>query len=61
MTYTIRFLPEIERDLVVGYRWYQSKYTGLGDEFLRLFFALANEISLALCFHQKYIKNFAVA
>jgi plasmid stabilization system protein ParE len=45
MTCTIRFLPEIERDLIIGYRWYESKNVGLGEEFLRLFYTFANEIS----------------
>jgi toxin ParE1/3/4 len=45
MTGTIRFLPEIERDLVGGYRWYESKSAGLGEEYLRLFYSLVNEIS----------------
>lgn len=45
MTYTLRFLPEIEDDLIVGYRWYETKSIGLGEEFLRMFYAYAGEIS----------------
>lgn len=25
MTYTLRFLPEIEEDLINGYMWYETK------------------------------------
>jgi toxin ParE1/3/4 len=44
MTYTLRFLPEVEEDVIGGYIWYESKSPGLGEEFLRLFYACAGEI-----------------
>jgi toxin ParE1/3/4 len=44
MTYTLRFLPEVEEDLIGGYLWYESKSPGLGEEFLRIFYACAGEI-----------------
>ena len=45
MTYSIRFLPRVEDDAVAGYVRYESKVPGLGEKFLRLFYARASEIS----------------
>jgi hypothetical protein len=39
MRYTIRFLPEVEEDIIAGYAWYEKKASGLGEEFLRMFYA----------------------
>ncbi|MGO9121040.1 MAG: type II toxin-antitoxin system RelE/ParE family toxin [Desulfomonilaceae bacterium] len=39
MKYDIRFLPDVEEDVVAGYRWYEGKASGLGEEFLRMFYA----------------------
>jgi len=44
MIYSISFLPEVEGDAINGYRWYEEKAVGLGEEFLRLFYAIAGEI-----------------
>jgi len=44
MTYTLRFLPEVEEDVINGYIWYEAKSQGLGEEFLRIFYACAGEI-----------------
>jgi hypothetical protein len=44
MTYTLWFLPEVEEDAINGYIWYEAKSRGLGEEFLRIFYASANEI-----------------
>ena len=44
MTYSLRFLPEVEEDVVAGYGWYEEKVSGLGEEFLRIFYACALEI-----------------
>lgn len=44
MTYTLRFLPEVEQDAIGGYVWYESKSPGLGEEFLRIFYACAGDI-----------------
>ncbi|MGC9965023.1 MAG: type II toxin-antitoxin system RelE/ParE family toxin [Syntrophobacteraceae bacterium] len=44
MTYVLRFLPEVEEDAIAAFAWYQEKALGLGDEFLRTFYACANEI-----------------
>ena len=44
MTYTLRFHPEVEGDVIAGYAWYEEKSAGLGKEFLRMFYAFAAEI-----------------
>lgn len=44
MTYFLRFLPEVEEDVIGGYVWYEAKSPGLGEEFLRIFYACAAEI-----------------
>jgi hypothetical protein len=44
MTHTLRFLPEVEEDAFAGYAWYEGKSAGLGDEFLRVFYACAGQI-----------------
>jgi len=38
MTCALRFLPEVEEDLIAGYRWYEEKAPGIGEDFLRSFF-----------------------
>lgn len=45
MTYTLHFLPEVEEDAIGGFVWYEAKSPGLGEEFLRMFYACAGEIS----------------
>ena len=45
MTYALRFLPEVEDDAISGYSWYETKSPGLGEEFLRMFYACATNIS----------------
>jgi plasmid stabilization system protein ParE len=45
MTYTLRFLPDVEEDAIGGYAWYEAKSPGLGEEFLRVFYACASEIN----------------
>lgn len=44
MTYSLRFLPEVEEDVIGAYAWYEAKSLGLGKEFLRIFYACADEI-----------------
>lgn len=44
MTYTLRFLPEVEEDLINGYFWYEEKEKGLGEEFLFVFYDNVNRI-----------------
>lgn len=45
MTYTLLILPEVEEDAINGYSWYEEKLKGLGEEFLRIFYANASEIT----------------
>jgi len=45
MTYNLYFLPEVEEDVISGYAWYEEKAHGLGEEFLRIFYASANNLS----------------
>jgi len=45
MIYPLYFLPEVEEDVRIGYSWYQAKSPGLGEEFLRVFYACAGEIA----------------
>ena len=45
MMYSLKFLPKVEEDVITGYLWYEEKSVGLGEEFLRLFYACTNEIT----------------
>ena len=45
MTFTLRFLPEVEEDVLAAYEWYETKSPGLGEDFLRTFYACASEIT----------------
>jgi hypothetical protein len=44
MTYNLIFLPEVEEDVIASYAWYEGKSPGLGEEFLRIFYAFASEL-----------------
>jgi plasmid stabilization system protein ParE len=44
MSYTLRFLPEVEGDVLTAHAWYEEKAPGLGEEFLRIFYASTGEI-----------------
>ncbi|ETX08648.1 type II toxin-antitoxin system RelE/ParE family toxin [Candidatus Entotheonella palauensis] len=44
MTYTLRFLPDVEEDIMEGYTWYEEQASGLGEDFLRMFYASTGEI-----------------
>lgn len=45
MTYALRFLPQVEMDVRNGRTWYEAKAPGLGEEFLRVFYACAEELA----------------
>ena len=47
MTYALRFLPQVETDVRNGRTWYEGKAPGLGEEFLRVFYASAEELARA--------------
>ena len=44
MKYNLLFRPEVEDDLISGYIWYEESTVGLGEEFLRLFYACVQDI-----------------
>ena len=58
MTYTLRFLPEVEGDAINGYSWYETKSEGLGEEFLRMLYSSANEISWNPLLYTKVYREF---
>ena len=57
MTYTLRFLPEVEEDIIGGYVWYEAKSPGLGEDFLRMFYAGASEILWNHRFSRRFTTN----
>jgi len=58
MRYSLSFRPEVEDEAVSGYLWYEKKATGLGEEFLRVFYAGASEISRNPLLYRKVHKDF---
>jgi hypothetical protein len=58
MTYDLRFLPEVEEDVIAGYLWYEEKARGLGEEFLRVFYACVNELLRNALLYQKVYGEF---
>lgn len=45
MMYVLRFQPEVESDVRHGRTWYEEKSTGLGEDFLRVFYARSQELT----------------
>jgi len=39
VNYQVRLRPELLADASAAYQWYEAQATGLGDEFLRSFYA----------------------
>lgn len=58
MIYSLSFLPELEEDTLNGYRWYEEKTIGLGEEFLRIFYVLSNKIQRNPLVYQTVYKDF---
>ena len=58
MNYSIKFRPEVEDDAISAYHWYEDKSTGLGEEFLRMFYANAFELVRNPLIYRKTYKNF---
>jgi hypothetical protein len=58
MTYTLRFLPDVEEDAIGGYGWYETKAPGLGEEFLRMFYACAGDLSRNSLMYRKVYGEF---
>lgn len=53
MTYAMRFLPQVETDVLNGYLWYEPKAVGLGEEFLRVSYACFDGLARNPMAHQK--------
>jgi len=69
MTYALRFLPQVETDVRNGRRWYEDKAPGLGEEFLRVFYACCEELTRSpqvyarvhRDFHRRLLRRFPYA
>ena len=59
MTYTLHLLLEVEDNAIGGYTWYEMKSPGLGEEFLRIFYACAVEIPRNPFLYQKVHREFS--
>ena len=53
MTCVLRFLPEVETDVQNGRLWCEEKSPGLGEGFLRDFYACSEELARNPMAHQK--------
>ena len=60
MRYLLSSLSEVEEDAVSAYIWYEEKSKGLGEEFLRAFYASAAEIAQTHSLYPKIYKNFKI-
>jgi plasmid stabilization system protein ParE len=58
MTYVLRFLPEVETDVQNGRLWYEEKSPGLGEDFLRVFYACSEELARNPRIHAKVHREF---
>lgn len=56
MPYSLSFLPEVEDDVISAYLWYEEKSKGLGEEFLRIFYASSAEIARIPNLYRKVYK-----
>ena len=58
MSYSLSFCPEVEDDAINGYVWYEDKAKGLGEEFLRVFYASVGDIPRNPLLYKKVYKDF---
>ena len=58
MKYNLRFLPGVAEDAIIAYNWYEEKSKGLGEDFLRIFYAISSEIKRNPLASQKVHKDF---
>jgi hypothetical protein len=58
MKYSLFFVPEVEGDTIAGYTWYEQKAKGLGEEFLRVFYACVSELQHNPLLYRKVYKDF---
>lgn len=58
MIYSLLFLSELEENPVNGYFWYEEKGIGLGEDFLRVFYTLSEEIRRNPLVYKTVYKDF---
>ena len=58
MTYPLHFFSEVEADVFSAYVWYEAKSPGLGEEFLRIFYACVKEIPENPLLYPKVCREF---
>lgn len=58
MTHTLRFLSQVEQDVQNGRSWYERKAPGLGEEFLRAFYAGCEELTRNPQAYSKVYRDF---
>ena len=58
MTYPLHFFSEVEADVFSAYVWYGAKSPGLGEEFLRIFYACVKEIPENPLLYPKVCREF---
>lgn len=58
MRYTLRFLPEVEDDIMTAYEWYKTKSDTVHEDFLRSFYTAAYEITQNPLLYRKIHKKF---
>ena len=60
MTYTLRFLPEVEEDAIVGYRWYEKNLLDSVKILFGCFIHTQENLDGIRFSAEKYIMNFDV-
>jgi len=58
MRYSLQFLPEVEDDVMAAYVWYNAKADAIAEDFLRVFYASAYEITQYPLLYLNVHKNF---
>jgi plasmid stabilization system protein ParE len=58
MNYSLVFLPDVAVDIRDAFEWYQKVSTGLGHEFLRMFFANTGELQWNPEINRKVFEDF---
>jgi toxin ParE1/3/4 len=58
MKYTIRFVHELEDELIALFQWYQNESDGLGERFLDAFYAQVKNLTDNPKIYQRIYKKF---
>ncbi|MBN2108907.1 MAG: type II toxin-antitoxin system RelE/ParE family toxin [Deltaproteobacteria bacterium] len=58
MNYSLSFLNAVEDDSFEAFLWYEKKSMGLGEEFLRIFYACAGDLQKNPLVYTKVYKDF---